>query len=98
MWFDHLRGAQLNESNAKLIAEWAKGEVVRIQRNGKLIPVVIVHTPRGQVLIDQGDWVALDEDDRFRILRLEDIDLRSLLKRKPTPNSTVLAVGTPRKG
>lgn len=98
MWFDHLRGDQLNESNAKLIAEWTKGEVVRIQRNGKLIPVVIVHTPRGQVLIDQGDWVALDEDDRFHILRLEDIDLRSLLKRKPTPNSTVLSVGTPRKG
>lgn len=98
MWFDHLRGAQLNESNAKLIAEWTKGEVVRIQRNGKLIPGVVVHTPRGQVLIDQGDWVALDEDDRFRILQLEDIDLRSLLKKKPTPNSTVLSVGTPRKG
>lgn len=98
MWFDHLRGVQLDNKNAKLVAKWTEGEVVSIQRKGESIPAVVVFTPRGEVLINQGDWVARDEDDRFRILRLEEIDLEQAFREKPTPNSTVLTIGKPRKG
>lgn len=81
MWFDQMSGVQLRKNNAKKIAEWVQGEYHCAKENGKEIVFVIANTPRGDVMLREGDWIAKDVDERFRIVRIEEMNIDEVLKR-----------------
>lgn len=81
MWYDKMSGVKLQRSNAKKIASWIRGEYHFVNENGKEVVFVIAKTPRGDVFIREGDWVAKDVDERFRIVRIEEIDIDAVLEK-----------------
>ena len=91
MWFDQMSGVQLRKNNAKKVAEWVRGEYHFVKENGTDIVFVVANTPRGDVMIREGDWIAKDVDERFRIVRIEELDIDKVLARSKS-NKNVLQV------
>ena len=81
MWYDKMSGIQLTRSNAKQVAEWVEGEAHFVKENGEDMVFVIANTPRGDVMIREGDWIAKDVDERFRIVRIDEMDLDETIQK-----------------
>ena len=85
MWYDSLEGVQFDKNNGRDLASWCGGELIMLTPSTKE-SVITVTTARGEILIRQGDWVAKDAEGRFRIVRLNPLDLGKELNRpKPKP-------------
>lgn len=89
MWFDQMSGVQLRKNNAKKIAEWVRGECHFVKENGEDIVFVVANTPRGDVMIREGDWIAKDVDERFRIVRIEEMDIDKVLARSKSKRNVL---------
>lgn len=95
MWYDELKGVQMNKTNARDIAEWVEGEYHVLDTGGQSSVVVIAKTARGDTLIREGDWVVIDVDERFRIVRLRELDLREVRRKAETQKDrNILEVST----
>lgn len=81
MWYDKMSGVRLRKNNAKKVAEWVRGEYHFVKENGQDVVFVIANTPRGDVMIREGDWIAKDVDERFRIVRIEEMDIDKVLEK-----------------
>lgn len=81
MWYDQMKGVKLRKNNAKKVAEWVQGEAHFVKENGQDVAFVIATTPRGDVMIREGDWIAKDVDERFRIVRIEEMDIDKVLQK-----------------
>ena len=81
MWYDKMSGIQLTRDNAKRVAKWVEGEAHFVKENGEDMVFVIANTPRGDVMIREGDWIAKDVDERFRIVRIDEMDLDETIKK-----------------
>lgn len=67
VWVDEIEGRPLTNSNADEIANMVKGSVIL---NGK--PFVTIPTPRGELLVREGDFVGKDQRGNWHIVRLRD--------------------------
>lgn len=67
VWVDEIEGRPLTDSNADEIANMVKGSVIL---NGK--PFVTIPTPRGELLVREGDFVGKDQRGNWHIVRLRD--------------------------
>lgn len=95
MWYDELKGVQMNKCNARLVADWVEGEYHELDTNGQASAVVIAKTTRGDTLIREGDWIVTDVDERFRIVRLHELDLNTILRKaKIQQDRNILEVST----
>lgn len=95
MWYDELKGVQMNKANARQIANWVDGECHELDTKGQASAVVIAKTTRGDTLIREGDWVVTDVDERFRIVRLHELDLGEILRKaKIQQDRNILEVST----
>lgn len=101
MWYDQMSGVKLSKRNAKQVAQWIRGECHLVTEGGQQVVFVVAKTPRGDVLIREGDWIAKDVDERFRIVRIEELDIEAVLE-KSRSNKNVLQVSarkyTPHNG
>lgn len=93
MWFDKMSGIRLRKNNAKKVAEWVRGECHAVKENGEDLVFVVANTPRGDVMIREGDWIAKDVDERFRIVRIEEMDLDKVLEKSQSKRN-VLHIST----
>lgn len=82
MWYDKLEGVVLDKKNGAKIAQWIEGEHHHVKEDGKDVHFVIASTARGDVLIREGDIVARDMDQRFRIVRINVQPIESFLEKK----------------
>lgn len=89
MWFDQMSGVQLRKNNAKKISDWVSGECHFVKENGKDVVFVVANTPRGDVMIREGDWIAKDVDERFRIVRIEEMDIDKVLVRSKSKRNVL---------
>lgn len=89
MWFDQMSGVQLRKNNAKKIAEWVRGEYHFVKENGADIVFVVANTSRGDVMIREGDWIAKDVDECFRIVRIEEMDIDKVLVRSKSKKNVL---------
>lgn len=86
MWYDSLEGVQFTKDNGKDLAKWVGGELQEISQGS---PVITIMTTRGELLLRQGDWVTKDREGRFRIVRINKVDLKKELGlNKPKPRPT----------
>lgn len=67
VWVDEIEGLQLTENNVDELADMVKGSVIF---NGK--PFVTIPTPRGELLVREGDFVGKDQRGNWHIVRLRD--------------------------
>lgn len=67
VWVDEIEGLPLTEGNADEIARMVKGSVIF---NGK--PFATIPTPRGELLVREGDFVGKDQRGNWHIVRLRD--------------------------
>ena len=74
VWVDEIKGATLNAKNADSIAYWVGGSVLT---NGQ--PFVSMPTPRGELLVREGDFVGKDQRDNWHLVRLQEVTI-------PTPS------------
>ena len=81
MWYDKMSGVRLRKNNAKKVAEWVRGECHFVKENGQDVVFVVANTPRGDVMIREGDWIAKDVDERFRIVRIDELDIDKVLEK-----------------
>lgn len=79
VWVDEIKGATLNAKTADAIAYWVGGSVLT---NGQ--PFVSMPTPRGELLVREGDFVGKDQKDNWHLVRLQEITLEA-----PTPENVV---------
>lgn len=71
MWFDNLKGYLFeDDESAKKIAKWVKGEIVRTEEE----VFILVPTPRGELIVREGDWVAEDPRGQIRLVRIAEIE------------------------
>lgn len=107
MWYDSLEGVQFDKNNGKDLAKWCGGQLQEVVQMVKMknpkptdlvetanTHVITVQTARGEIMIRQGDWVAKDAEGRFRIVRLNKVDLGKELNRpkpKPKPRKNIPA-------
>lgn len=73
VWYDNLKGVQLDHDNAQAVAKWvgANASVSRIDGVNK----VIITTNRGDIILEVGDYITIDADKRFKIVRIAEADL-----------------------
>lgn len=97
MWYDSLEGVQFTKDNGKDLAKWVGGELQDVSTNtrtdnvniSKATTVITIMTTRGELLLRQGDWVTKDREGRFRIVRINKVDLKKELGlNKPKPRPT----------
>lgn len=86
MWFDNVKAVQVTEQNVEQVSKWIGGEtVVMYGLNGQKTKQIIAQTPRGDVLICQGDWVGQDAGaraagaNRFRVIRIDSVNLDDMV-------------------
>lgn len=74
VWYDNLKGVQLDPDNAGVVAKWigANASVSRIDDVNK----VIITTNRGDIILEIGDYITIDSDKRFKIVRIAEADLK----------------------
>lgn len=89
MWYDQMSGIQLRKNNAKKVAEWVRGEYHFVKENGEDMVFVVANTPRGDVMIREGDWIAKDVDERFRIVRIEEMDLDKVIAKSKSKRNVL---------
>ena len=95
MWYDELKGVQMSKHNARQVADWVDGEYHELDVKGQASAVVIAKTTRGDTLIREGDWIVTDVDERFRIVRLHELDLNTILRKaKIQQDRNILEVST----
>lgn len=93
MWYDELSGVKLTKNNAKQVAQWIEGECHLVEENGNQLIFVIAKTSRGDIMVREGDWIAKDADERFRIVRIKSMDIETVLeKAKKVANRNILQV------
>jgi len=80
MWFDRMKGVQLTKTNGPKVAKWIGGRFHEMQNKEE--DFITVETNRGDVLVRIGDWVAQDPDGKFRIVRLESINIDQALRER----------------
>lgn len=105
MWYDSLEGVQFTKDNGKDVAKWVGGELQDVSVNNrtdnvnvaKSTALITVVTNRGEILLRVGDWITKDKEGRFRIIRINKLDLKRELNRpkpkpkpKPKPNLQVV--------
>jgi len=89
MWYDQMSGVKLRKTNAKKVAEWVHGEYHFVKENGEDVVFVVANTPRGDVMIREGDWIAKDVDERFRIVRIDELDIDKVLAKSKSKRNVL---------
>lgn len=86
MWFDNVKAVQVTEQNVERVSKWIGARtVVMYGPNGGKIKQIIAQTPRGDVMICQGDWVGQDAGaratgaNRFRVIRIDSVNLDDMV-------------------
>lgn len=86
MWFDNVKAVQVTEQNVDRVSKWIGARtVVMYGPNGGKTKQIIAETPRGDVMICQGDWVGQDVGaraagaNRFRVIRISSVNLDDLV-------------------
>lgn len=86
MWFDNVKAVQVTEQNVEQVSKWIGARtVVMYGPNGGKTKQIVAETPRGDVMICQGDWVGMDAGtrssgtNRFRVIRIASVDLDEVL-------------------
>lgn len=89
VWYDNLKGVQLDPNNAGVVAKWigANASVSRIDDVNK----VIITTNRGDIILEIGDYITIDSDKRFKIVRIAEADLK-----KPAIDNVAVNVRAPK--
>lgn len=78
VWVDEIEGAPLNANTADDIAKWIGGSVIA---NGQAF--VSMPTPRGELLVREGDFVGKDQNGKWHLVRLKEVPLNK--PQKPSP-------------
>lgn len=86
MWFDNVKAVQVTEQNVERVSKWIGARtVVMYGPNGGKTKQIIAQTPRGDVMICQGDWVGQDAGaraagaNRFRVIRIDSVNLDDMV-------------------
>ena len=72
VWFDNLKGIQLDATNANDIAEWVGPNARVLSLDG--VKLVGIETNRGDVIMYIGDYITVDAENRFKIVRISEAD------------------------
>ena len=86
MWFDNVKAVQVTDQNVEKVSKWIGARtVVMYGPNGGKTKQIIAQTPRGDVMICQGDWVGQDAGartsgtNRFRVIRISSVNLDDMV-------------------
>lgn len=86
MWFDNVKAVQVNAKNVDRVAKWIGARtIITYGANSERVKQIVAETPRGDVMICQGDWVGVDassrstKTNRFRVIRIALVDLDEML-------------------
>lgn len=86
MWFDNVKAVQVTAQNVEKVSKWIGARtVVMYGPNGGKTKQIIAQTPRGDVMICQGDWVGQDAGartsgtNRFRVIRISSVNLDDMV-------------------
>lgn len=86
MWFDNVKAVQVTDQNVEQVSKWIGARtVVMYGPNGGKTKQIIAQTPRGDVMICQGDWVGQDAGarasgtNRFRVIRISSVNLDDMV-------------------
>ena len=71
VWFDDLRGIQLDSENAEKVAKWI-GPNASATRSDDGQRMVIIRTNRGDLIMHLGDYITRDSENRLKIVRIAD--------------------------
>lgn len=73
VWYDNLKGVKLDKTNAADVAKWIGTNARVVAQEG--VNLVCIATNRGDVIMAIGDYITIDADKRFKIVRISDADL-----------------------
>lgn len=86
MWFDNVKAVQVTDQNVEQVSKWIGARtVVMYGPSGGKTKQILAQTPRGDVMICQGDWVGQDAGarasgtNRFRVIRIASVNLDDLV-------------------
>lgn len=86
MWFDNVKAVQVTDKNVDQVSKWIGARtVVMYGPDGGKTTQIIAETPRGDVMICQGDWVGVDAANRsggtgrFRVIRIASVNLDDMV-------------------
>lgn len=87
MWFDNVKAVQVNGQNVDQVSKWIGARTVVVYGpDGQKTKQIVAETPRGDVMICQGDWVGVDASarstgsPRFRVIRITSVNLNDMAK------------------
>lgn len=86
MWFDNVKAVQVTDQNVDQVSKWIGARtVVMYGPDGGKTKQILAQTPRGDVMICQGDWVGQDAANRsggtgrFRVIRIASVNLDEMV-------------------
>lgn len=86
MWFDNVKAVRVDAQNVDQVSKWIGARtVVMYGADGEKTKQIVAETPRGDVMICQGDWVGIDASarstgtNRFRVIRITSVDLNDMV-------------------
>lgn len=86
MWFDNVKAVQVTDQNVEKVSKWIGARtVVMCGPDGEKTKQILAQTPRGDVVICQGDWVGQDAGartpgtNRFRVIRISSMNLDDMV-------------------
>lgn len=79
VWVDDISGLQLNKANVREVSTFVGGYPIKIENQD----AVVMPTPRGDLVVKQGDWVGRDQGNRWHLVRCTPVASEN--KPKPGP-------------
>lgn len=72
VWFDNLKGIKVTKNNTSDVAKWVgpNAKTIRIDN----VPRIVLATNRGDLLLEIGDFVTIDVEGHFKVIRISPAD------------------------